>query len=351
VNAAPSRLARALADRYRIERELGQGGMATVYLADDLRHRRKVAIKVLRPELAAALGPERFLREIETTANLRHPHILPLYDSGEADGFLFYVMPLVEGESLRDRITREKQLPIDDSLAIAREVADALGYAHGRGIIHRDIKPENILLEGGHAVVADFGIARAVSAAGADKLTGTGMSIGTPSYMSPEQAGGEQGLDGRSDLYALGCVLYEMLAGQPPFTGPTVESVVHQHLMVAPPPITNLRPTVPVAIAGALARTLAKNPADRFSPAAQFVQAIAPAREPDPAPAGPVPKSRAVPIGIGVVTGLLIVAAAGYVATRPREPDAIRLEPKRVAVATFERRRRLRAISVRRKSR
>jgi len=333
-----SRLAAALADRYRIERELGQGGMATVYLAEDLRHRRKVAIKVLRPELAAALGPERFLREIETTANLRHPHILPLHDSGEADGFLFYVMPLVEGESLRDRITREKQLPIDDALAIAREVADALGYAHGRGIIHRDIKPENILLEGGHAVVADFGIARAVSAAGADKLTGTGMSIGTPSYMSPEQATGDESLDGRSDLYALGCVLYEMLAGQPPFTGPTVESVVHQHLMVPPPPITNLRPTVPVAIAGALARTLAKNPADRFSPAAQFVQALATAPDAGPAPARPAPKSRAVPIGIGVGTGLLIVAAAGYVATRPREPDAIGLEPKRVAVATFENR-------------
>jgi serine/threonine-protein kinase len=268
------RLATALADRYRIERELGQGGMATVYLADDRKHHRQVAIKVLRPELAAALGPERFLREIETTANLRHPHILPLYDSGEADGFLFYVMPYVEGESLRERLTRQKQLPIEEALAIAREVADALGYAHARGVVHRDIKPENILLEGGHAVVADFGIARAVSAAGADRLTQTGMSVGTPSYMSPEQAAGDAGLDGRSDLYSLGCVLYEMLGGQPPFTGPTAEAVARQHMITQAAPITNLRPTVPAEVAGALARTLAKNPADRFNPAAQFVQAL-----------------------------------------------------------------------------
>jgi serine/threonine-protein kinase len=184
------RLAAALSDRYRIERELGAGGMATVYLADDVKHRRKVAIKVLRPELAAALGTERFLREIETTASLRHPHILPLYDSGEAGGFLFYVMPNVEGESLRDRLNRERQLPIDEALTIVREVADALGHAHSRGVVHRDIKPENILFEGGHAVVADFGIARAVSAAGADRLTETGLSIGTPDYMSPEQSAG-----------------------------------------------------------------------------------------------------------------------------------------------------------------
>ena len=332
----------ALQERYRIERRLGEGGMATVYVAEDLRHRRKVAIKVLRAELAAALGPERFLREIETTANLRHPHILPLYDSGEAEGFLFYVMPLVEGESLRDRINREKQLPIDDALGIAREVADALGYAHSRGVIHRDIKPENILLEGGHAVVADFGIARAVSAAGAEQLTRTGMSIGTPSYMSPEQATGEPNLDGRSDLYALGCVLYEMLGGQPPFTGPTVESVVHQHLMVPPPPITNLRPTVPVGVAGALARTLAKNPADRFNPAAQFVQALSPSATGGMTAPAPVrvnrARSRPISIGIGAGAGLLIVAAAGYLATRTGQPAAVLLEPKRVVVATFENR-------------
>ena len=200
----PDRLATALADRYRIERELGAGGMATVYLAEDLKHHRQVAIKVLRPELAMALGAERFLREIATTANLRHPHILPLYDSGEAGPFLYYVMPLVEGESLRDRLDREKQLPIEEALTISREVADALGYAHQRGIIHRDIKPENILLEGGHAVVADFGIARAISSAGAEKLTQTGISVGTPLYMSPEQAAGDANLDGRSDLYSPG---------------------------------------------------------------------------------------------------------------------------------------------------
>jgi serine/threonine protein kinase/tetratricopeptide (TPR) repeat protein len=272
--SAPERLSAALSDRYRIERELGQGGMAMVYLAEDLKHRRKVAVKVLRSELSAALGPERFLREIETTANLRHPHILPLYDSGEADGFLFYVMPLVEGESLRDRLDREKQLPVDAALQIAREVADALSYAHTRGVIHRDIKPENILLEGGHAVVADFGIAKAVRAAGGESLTRTGTAIGTPAYMSPEQAAGEQDLDGRSDLYALACVLYEMLAGQPPFTGATAEILVRQHMAVDAPPITNYRPAVPAAVAAALQRALAKTPADRFNPVAQFSEAL-----------------------------------------------------------------------------
>ncbi len=245
MTAAFDRLSTALADRYHIERELGQGGMATVYLAEDLKHHRKVAIKVLRPELAAALGADRFLREIETTASLRHPHILPLFDSGRGGGFLYYVMPLVDGESLRARLDREKQLPIDDALQVAREVADALSYAHAHGVIHRDIKPENILLESGHAVVADFGIARAINAAAGDKLTETGMAIGTVQYMSPEQAAGQRDLDGRSDLYALGCVLYEMLAGQAPFTGPTVESIIHQHLVANPPPITQLRPPYP----------------------------------------------------------------------------------------------------------
>jgi TolB-like protein/tRNA A-37 threonylcarbamoyl transferase component Bud32 len=269
-----ARMKAALEGRYLIEHQLGAGGMATVYLADDVKHRRKVAVKVLRPELAEALGPERFLREIETTASLRHPHILPLYDSGDAAGLVFYVMPYVEGESLRDRLNREKQLPIADAIAIAREVADALGYAHARGVVHRDIKPENILLEGGHAVVADFGIARAVSAAGPERLTETGVSIGTPTYMSPEQAAGDPDLDGRSDLYSLGCVLYEMLGGQPPFTGPTAEAVTRQHLIAEAAPVTNLRPTAPAELVGALSRTLAKNPADRFNPAAQFVDAL-----------------------------------------------------------------------------
>ncbi len=264
----------ALSNRYRIERELGAGGMATVYLAEDLKHHRRVAIKVLRPELSATMGPERFLREIETTANLRHPHILPLYDSGTAGNHLYYVMPFVEGESLRDRLDRERQLPIDEALRIAREVADALSYAHARGVIHRDIKPENILLESGHAVVADFGIAHAVSAAGGERLTETGMAIGTPTYMSPEQAAGEPNLDGRTDLYALACVLYEMLGGQPPFTGPTTESIVRQHMVGTPAPITQLRPAVPADIAGALERALAKTPADRFNPVAQFADAL-----------------------------------------------------------------------------
>jgi len=315
-----SRLATALADRYRVERELGQGGMATVYLAEDIKHSRKVAVKVLRPELAAALGPERFLREIETTANLRHPHILPLFDSGEAGqrgggegAFLFYVMPLVEGESLRDRLDREKQLPVDDALQIAREVADALSYAHSRGVIHRDIKPENILLESGHAIVADFGIAKAVRAAGGEALTQTGMSVGTPSYMSPEQAAGEQDLDGRSDLYALACVLYEMLAGQPPFTGVTAEALVRQHLVVDAPPVTNYRPAVPASVAAALQRALAKSPADRFNPVAQFSEAL----RATPAVSAPVPSPRKSGRGVAVLAGLLLaVAIVGVVLWR-----------------------------------
>jgi serine/threonine-protein kinase len=274
------RLAVALADRYTVERELGSGGMATVYLARDVKHERAVALKVLRPEIGAALGAERFLLEIKTTANLRHPHIVPLYDSGEvqlqgAPTLLYYVMPLVEGESLRERMDRDKQLPINEALLIAGEVADALSYAHARGVVHRDIKPENIMLESGHAVVADFGIARALSAAGGDRLTQTGMSIGTPMYMSPEQAAGESNLDGRSDLYSLACVLYEMLGGQPPFTGTNATTIARQHMVVDPPPITNLRPSVPAPVVDALQRALSKLPADRFNPVAQFGAAIA----------------------------------------------------------------------------
>jgi len=268
------RMNAALADRYTIERELGAGGMATVYLAEDLKHRRKVAVKVLRPELAAALGPGRFLREIEIAAGLTHPHILPLHDSGEADGFLFYVMPYVEGESLRDRLDREKQLPVEEALQIAREVADALGCAHKAGVIHRDIKPENLLLQEGHAVITDFGIARAVDVAGGEQLTLTGMSVGTPSYSSPEQSYGQDDVDGRSDLYSLGCVLYEMLAGEPPFTGPTAQAIVSQHAAAPVPTIRTIRDTVPVHVEDTICRALAKVPADRFSNAKDFVDAL-----------------------------------------------------------------------------
>jgi eukaryotic-like serine/threonine-protein kinase len=338
---ARERLTAALADRYRIERQLGEGGMATVFLATDLRHERPVAVKVLRPEIAAALGPERFLREIKTTAQLTHPHILPLLDSGDAGGTLYYVMPYVEGESLHDRLVREKQLPLDDALRIAREVADALSYAHSHGVIHRDIKPDNILLEAGHAVVADFGIARAVSAAGGDRLTETGIALGTPMYMSPEQATGSQDLDGRSDLYSLACVLYEMLGGKPPFTGPTVESVVHQHLTVEPPSITGLRPAVPAAVAAALQRALSKTPADRFNPVAQFAEVLgrrvsAAATAPATAPAtGGRPRwHRAALVGITAVavTAVALVLGARLIHSR-RAPGYPRTA---IAVLPFE---------------
>ena len=342
MSAIAEQLNRALTGRYLVERELGRGGMATVYLAEDLKHRRRVAIKVLNPELTASLGGERFLREIETTANLRHPHILPLYDSGDAEGLLFYVMPLVEGESLRDRLTREKQLPVEDALRIARECADALSYAHARGIIHRDVKPENILLESGHAVIADFGIARAMRAAGASSLTGTGMAVGTPAYMSPEQASGDEDVDGRSDLYALACVLYEMLAGQPPFTGPTVESIVRQHLVVEAPPVTNLRPVVPPMVASALQRALAKNPTDRFNPVAQFAEAIGPnastssvshvGATPAPAPTRPeVPRrTRAV-----VALAMLTVVIGGLAFFARRGTSAAPANAQSIAVLPF----------------
>jgi serine/threonine-protein kinase len=262
--------------------------MATVFLAKDLRHHRRVAIKVLDPELAAAIGPERFLREIATVAKLAHPHILPLHDSGEAAGLLYYVMPFVAGESLRERLTREKQLPVEEALRITREIARALEYAHQQGIVHRDIKPENILLESGVPVLADFGIARAVAAVGREKVTSSGITVGTPAYMSPEQAACERDLDGRSDQYSLACVVYEMLAGQPPFTGPTTESLTHQHLNVTPRPVTELRPAVLAPVAAALKRALAKSRADRFNTAAQFGEALVGGESPA-APVAPVP--------------------------------------------------------------
>jgi serine/threonine-protein kinase len=265
----------AIEDRYRIERELGQGGMATVYLARDVRHERGVALKVLRSDLAAVIGAERFLQEIRTTANLQHPHILPLHDSGEVDGTVFYVMPFVQGESLRDCLTRERQLPLDDALRITREVASALDYAHRHGVIHRDIKPENILLHDGQALVADFGIALAASRAeGGTRMTETGMSLGTPHYMSPEQALGERTIDARADIYALGCVAYEMLTGEPPFTGATVQAIVAKVMSATPERPSLIRSTVPEHVEAALLKALAKLPADRFRTAADFAAAL-----------------------------------------------------------------------------
>jgi len=269
------RLAAALADRYRIERELGQGGMATVYLAQDLRHHRQVAIKLMRPELAAVIGAERFLSEIRTTANLQHPHILPLFDSGEADGVLYYAMPFVEGESLRDRLSREKQLPVGDAVRIATEVASALDYAHRHGVIHRDIKPENILLHDGSALVADFGIALAASKAGGTRITETGMSVGTPHYMSPEQAMGEREITARSDIYALGAVTYEMLIGEPPFSGPTAQAIVAKVLTEEPRPLVPRRRSIPPEVEATVLTALEKLPADRFGSAHEFAASLA----------------------------------------------------------------------------
>ena len=268
------RLTNAIADRYKIESHLGQGGMATVYLAHDLKHDRKVALKVLRPELAAVIGAERFLQEIKVTANLQHPNILALYDSGEADTFLYYVMPFVEGDTLRDKLDREKQLGVDDAIEIAKSVATALDYAHRQNVIHRDIKPENILLHDGQALVADFGIALAVSAASDNRLTETGLSIGTPHYMSPEQAMGDRELDARSDVYSLGAMLYEMLAGDPPYTGSTAQAIVAKVITEKATPVTAVRDTVPTHVAAAVHKALNKLPADRWSSAATFAEAL-----------------------------------------------------------------------------
>jgi serine/threonine-protein kinase len=269
-----ARLTTAIADRYRIERELGAGGMATVYLAHDVKHERKVALKVLRPELAAVIGAERFLAEIKVTANLQHPHILPLHDSGEADTFLYYVMPFVEGETLRDKIEREKQLGVTEAVEITRSVAAALDYAHRQEVIHRDIKPENILLHDGQALVADFGIALALSHAGGARLTETGLSIGTPHYMSPEQAMGDRELDARSDVYSLGAMLYEMLAGDPPYTGSTAQAIVAKVITEKAPSVTVHRDTVPHHVAASITKALAKLPADRFPTALSFSEAL-----------------------------------------------------------------------------
>ena len=313
-----SRLTTALADRYRLDRELGAGGMATVYLAHDLRHERDVAIKVLHPDLGAALGGERFLTEIRTTARLQHPHILPLLDSGEADGLLYYVMPLVTGETLRARLDRERQLPVADATRIAREVASALDYAHRQNVIHRDIKPENILLHDGSALVADFGIALAVQSAGGPRLTQTGLSLGTPSYMSPEQAMGERTIDARSDVYALGAMTYEMLAGEPPFSGPTVQAIVAKVLSTEPVAITSLRKAVPAHVAAAVHAALEKLPADRCDSAKTFSEMLADGRgaftgtlvSVGAAPVGASRTSRAPLIGACVVAAASLAFAA-----------------------------------------
>jgi serine/threonine protein kinase len=272
-----------LAGRYTLERELGRGGMATVYLARDQRHQRRVAIKILRPEVAASLGSERFLREIQIAACLTHPHILPLHDSGESGDLLYYVMPFVEGESLRERLGRQGKLSLPEAIRITREVADALAYAHQHGIIHRDIKPGNILLESGHAVVADFGIARALSAAGGEVHTTSGVAIGTPMYMSPEQISGTR-IDGRSDVYSLGCVLYEMLTGAPPFRGPNAEAVVARQLYEQPASLSS-QEHVSHALARTIEKALAKSPDDRFPDASSFAEVLehavaAPATQP-----------------------------------------------------------------------
>ncbi len=269
-----TRLSAALADRYRIDRELGQGGMATVYLAEDLKHKRHVALKVLKPELAAVLGAERFVQEITTTAALQHPHILPLFDSGTADGFLYYVMPFIDGETLRSKLDRETQLGIDESVAITTAVADALDYAHRNGVIHRDIKPENILLHDGRPMVADFGIALALSAAAGGRMTETGMSLGTPHYMSPEQATAEKEITARSDVYSLGSVCYEMLAGQPPHLGGSAQQIIMKIVTDTARPVTELRKSVPHNVAAAVAKSLEKLPADRFASAREFGEAL-----------------------------------------------------------------------------
>ena len=306
-----ARLRASLADRYRIERELGAGGMATVYLARDLKHDREVAIKVLRNELAAVIGADRFLSEIKTTANLQHPHILSLFDSGSVDGTVFYVMPFVDGESLRDRLKREKQLPVDDALRIGREVADALQYAHEHGVIHRDIKPENILVQGGHALVADFGIALAASKVGGNRMTETGMSLGTPQYMSPEQAMGERELDARTDVYALGCVMFEMLAGEPPFTGPTAQAIVAKVVTAPAPSVRSKRESVPGNVDEAIQVALQKTPADRFRSASDFAAALGSTtfttgRLKAPAPTHPSPRRALATVGIAA---LVVIAA------------------------------------------
>jgi serine/threonine-protein kinase len=327
------RLHTALRDRYRIERELGQGGMATVYLAEDLKHKRKVALKVLKPELAAVLGAERFVQEITTTASLQHPHILPLFDSGTADGFLFYVMPFIDGETLRTKLDRETQLGIDEAVRIATNVADALDYAHRNGVIHRDIKPENILLHDGRPMVADFGIALALSAAAGGRMTETGLSLGTPHYMSPEQATAEKEITARADVYSLASVLYEMLTGSPPHTGSSAQQIIMKIITEPAAPVTQLRKSVPHNVAAALVKALEKLPADRFATAKEFSDALT-----NPTftlhtsaglSGGALATSRwkeraAIPLAAGAAV-LLLAALLGWLRPAARSADVVRV--------------------------
>jgi len=320
-----TRLNAALEGRYRIERELGAGGMATVYLAQDVKHNRNVALKVLKPELAAVVGAERFLGEIETTANLQHPHILPLFDSGEADSFLYYVMPYIDGETLRDRLDREKQLPVDEALGIATAVAHALQTAHDQGVVHRDIKPGNILLSRGQALVADFGIALAVGKAGGGRLTETGLSVGTPFYMSPEQATGDQPVGPASDIYALGCVLYEMLVGEPPYSGNTAQAVLGKIIQGIPVSATAVRRAVPRNVDAAIRKGLEKLPADRFARAADFAKALADPGfqhgEADAAAVAAAGRGIWKPLALAATTSTLaLLGVLGWSTTRPAPP-------------------------------
>jgi serine/threonine-protein kinase len=303
------KLQAVLAGRYTIERELGRGGMAIVYLAHDLRHDRTVAIKLLQPEITSSLTAERFLREIRITARLQHPNVLGLFDSGAEAGFCYYVMPYVEGETLRERLERQGPLPIAEAIGVAADLCEALAYAHSRGVIHRDIKPENVLFSAGQAMLADFGLARAISE-GQRSITVAGMSLGTPPYMSPEQAQGLEQIDHRSDIYALGCVLFETIAGRPPFAGPSIGRVIQQHLQSPPPSLRDLRPDTPAGLDGAIQRALAKDPAARFQSADEMLGAIRGATGPagPAAPAGPPGQDRRLVLVLGGIAAVAVVA-------------------------------------------